>query len=180
MLLALDRPVLLRAAVLLLGGGALGLGANLARTGGVALVGFQAPTTCTAEAGGTPLAPVVELTPREASFLCARPGVVFADTRSAQRFQDGHVADAVHLPCDATESGAQSVIGRLSNAELVIVYGDSSDDGRRVAETLRRRGLHADLRVLHGGFGAWESEGLACVSGPSEERSIAGSTEPPR
>ena len=51
----------------------------------------------------------------------------------------------------------------------MIVYGDSSDDGRAVAETLRRRGLHGDLRVLRGGFAAWEREGLACASGPCQD-----------
>jgi rhodanese-related sulfurtransferase len=104
--------------------------------------------------------------------------VIFADTRAAARFEEGHVANAVHLPCDATEAGAQVAIGRLSHAGTVIVYGDSSDDGRAVAETLRRRGLHGDLRVLRGGFAAWEREGLACASGPGQERSVAGSREP--
>ena len=134
-------------------------------------------------------APVLELTPREASALCDRAGVVFADTRPAARFEEGHVANAVHLPCDASEGGAQAAIARLAHPgerpkafpdhpETVIVYGDSSDDGRTVAEALRRRGFHADLRVLRGGFAAWESEGLACASGPCADCTIAGSTEP--
>jgi rhodanese-related sulfurtransferase len=144
----------------------------------VALRSFEAPTTCTAEAGGqaAPL-PIVELTPREASFLCGRPGVIFADTRAAARFEEGHVADAVHLPCDATELGAEAAITHLARAATVIVYGDSSDDGRAVAETLRRRGLRGDLRVLRGGFAAWEQEGLACASGPCKDCPLAGSTE---
>jgi rhodanese-related sulfurtransferase len=175
MSLHVDRPVLLRAAVLVFGGGALGLGTNAVRPGGVALRGFEAPTSCPSESAGALEIPVVELAPREASLLCGQAGVVFADTRPVARFEEGHVADAVHLPCDATEAGAQAVIGRLANATMVIVYGDSSDDGRAVAETLRRRGLHADLRVLHGGFAAWEREGLACASGPSVGQSIAGS-----
>jgi rhodanese-related sulfurtransferase len=94
--------------------------------------------------------------------------VIFADTRPAARFEEGHVADAIHLPCDATALGAQAAIARLSHATTVIVYGDSSDDGRAVAETLRLRGLRGDLRVLRGGFAAWEREGLACASGPSD------------
>jgi rhodanese-related sulfurtransferase len=175
---ALDRDLLLRAAVLVIGGGAAGLATNALRPTGVALIGFEAPAACTAEAAGEPHEPVVELAPREASQLCGTPGVVFADTRPGPRFEEGHVADAVHLPCDTSESGVQAVIGRLASARTVVVYGDSSDDGRAVAETLRRRGLHGDLRVLHGGFAAWEREGLACASGPSEQRSIAGSTEP--
>src|SRR5271170_458367 len=107
MFLQLDRALLLRAAALVLGSGAAGLGANALRPAGVALRSFEPPTTCSAEAGGPAApSPIVELTPREASFLCGRPGVIFADTRATARFADGHVADAIHLPCDATELGA--------------------------------------------------------------------------
>jgi len=171
----LDRPSLLRAAALVLGGAAAGLGANAVRPAGVALIGFEPPTACSAEPAGE--APVPELTPREASLLCGRAGVVFADTRSAARFEEGHVADAAYLPCDATERGAQAPLDRLGRAQTVIVYGDSSDDGRAVAETLRRRGLRGDLRVLRGGFAAWEQEGLACASGPCNDCSLASSPE---
>jgi len=176
-----DRPILFRAAALLVGGAGVGLGINAARPGGVPLRGFAPPTACTAEASGDgrAAAAVTELTPKEASQLCNAGGVVFADTRPDERFEAGHVAGAVHLPCDATELGAQAAIASLTkaNAETVIVYGDSSDDGRAVAETLRRSGFHADLRVLRGGFAAWERDGLACASGPCEDCTIAGKTE---
>jgi rhodanese-related sulfurtransferase len=170
----LDRPSIFRAAVLVIGGSALGLAGNAARRDGVSLRGFEAPTTCTAAAQVE--APIVEMAPHEASHLCGRPGVVFADTRPALRFSEGHVADAVHLPCDATAPSAEQAIRKFGKAEIIIVYGDSSDDGRAVAESLRRRGLHGDLRVLRGGFGAWEREGLACASGPCKDCSIAGSS----
>lgn len=157
----------------MLGGAAAGLGANAVRPGGVALLGFEPPVTCSAEPAGE--GPVIEITPREASLLCGSAGVVFADTRDAARFEQGHVADAVHLPCDSTEIGAQAPLDQLDHAQTVIVYGDSSDDVRAVAETLRRRGLHGDLRILRGGFAAWEQEGLACASGPCKDCTLAGS-----
>jgi rhodanese-related sulfurtransferase len=175
----LDRPLLIRAAALVVAGAAAGLGVNAARpAGAIALLRFEPPTSCSAEEPA--VAPVAELTPGEASQLCGRGGVVFADTRSGERFEAGHAAGAVHLPCDATELGAQAAIASLerAGAQTVIVYGDSSDDGRAVAETLRRRGLRTDLRVLRGGFAAWEREGLACVSGPFEGSTVAGKTEP--
>ncbi len=172
----LDRPLLVRAAALLVVSSAAGLGANALRPNGVPLLAFEPPTTCSAAPASE--APVLDIAPQEASALCGRAGVIFADTRDAARVEEGHVANAVHLPCDATEGGAAAVIARLGQAKMVIVYGDSSDDGRAVAETLRRRGLHADLRVLRGGYAAWESEGLACASGPCEECTVAGSREP--
>lgn len=177
MSLRLDRPSLLRASVLVLGGAALGLAGNAARPAGVSLRGFEAPTTCSAEVDAR-APPIMEMAPREASHLCGRPGVVFADTRPAERFAEGHVADAVHLPCDATALGAEPALAKLDRAVTIIVYGDSSDDGREVAETLRRRGLRGDLRVLRGGFAAWEREGLACASGPCRDCTVAGSKEP--
>lgn len=175
MSLRLDRPSVLRASVLLFAGGALGLVGNVARSSGVALRGFEAQTTCTAEAAALP--PIVEMMPHEAVHLCGRAGVIFADTRAATRFAEGHVADAVHLPCDASATGAEAAIKRLGKAQTIIVYGDSSDDGHAVAETLRRRGLEGDLRVLHGGFAAWEKEGLACASGPCRECTVTGTKE---
>jgi len=176
MFFRLDRPLLVRAAALVIGSSAAGLGANALRPSGVPLLAFEPPTACSA--APVDEAPVLELTAREASLLCGRAHVIFADTRPSARVEEGHVADAVYLPCDATESGAEAAIARLGHARTVIVYGDSSDDGRAVAETLRRRGLHADLRVLRGGFAAWEREGLACASGPCVDCTIAGSKEP--
>ena len=160
----LDRPLFVRAAALLFGGAALGLGINAARPSGVALAGFEPPTACTSAA--VQEAPVIEMTPREASTLCGQPGTVFADTRTSERFAAGHVADALHLPCDTTASGAEVAMKELGHARTVVVYGESTEAAYEVAETLRRRGLEMDIRVLRGGFEAWEQEGLACASGP--------------
>src|SRR5277367_6131172 len=94
----LDRLLLVRAAALVIGSGAAGLAANAVRPGGVALLSFEPPTACSAAPASE--APVLELAPREASLLCGRAGVVFADTRAAARVEEGHVAGAVYLPCD--------------------------------------------------------------------------------
>ncbi len=171
----LDRPLLLRAAALLLGGSALGLGINAARPTGVALFGFEPPTACTAAEALD--APVVELTPLEASGLCGHSGILFADTRTAERFAAGHVADAIHLPCDASASGAEIALGEIRHAQTVVVYGESTEAASEVAETLRRRGLKTEVRVLRGGFAAWEQEGLACASGPCPGCSVTSGKE---
>ncbi|MRG90721.1 rhodanese-like domain-containing protein [Polyangium spumosum] len=172
----LDRPLLLRTAALLVGGAALGLGVNAARPSGVALAGFEPPTACTSAA--VEASPVIEMTPLEAAGLCGQPGIVFADTRSSEHFAAGHVADALHLPCDTTASGAEVALKELGHAKTVVVYGASTEEAYEVAETLRRRGLTMDLRVLRGGFVAWEQEGLACASGPCPGCSIHPRQEP--
>lgn len=188
----LDSPVLLRAACLLAGGAILGLAANAARPAPVALTGFEPQVTCTADAEATE--PVGELHAHDASSMCGREGVFFADARSAERFAEGHVAGAIHLPCSASATGADGAIQRLGAARTIVVYGDSTEEARTVAETLRTRvrpgaegphgaadpagrPLQADIRILKGGFAAWETEGHACASGPCRDCAVAGGAE---
>jgi 3-mercaptopyruvate sulfurtransferase SseA len=86
--------------------------------------------------------------------------------------REGHVAGAVHLPCDA---GGKSAVEALahSRAQTIVVYGASTDDARPVADSLQRR--HPDVRValLDGGFAAWSAAGLACASGPCDECKVS-------
>ena len=174
----IHRPLLLRASGLLLGGALAGLAFNAARPAGVSLAHFEAPSTCTA---GLPHEDkVLEISAHDASALCGSKGVLFADTRPPDAFAEGHVADALHLPCHGTQGPDEGALRKLAEAETILVYGASSDDAREVAETLQRRGLQGKLRVLTGGFPAWEREGLACASGPCQECTYASGKEPPR
>jgi 3-mercaptopyruvate sulfurtransferase SseA len=160
--------LLIRTVVLLLIGGAVGLGANAARRDGVALRSYRPPASCEGPKGG----PVVQiLPPEQAVRLCGDSGVMVADARPPQRYAEGHVADAVHLPCAAPNTEASSVVARLAHKHTLIVYGDTTAEARPVAEDLRRRIGRADLRVvvLDGGFPAWSKAGLACSSGPCRE-----------
>ena len=158
--------VLLRATTLLVVGAGIGLGVNAARPDGVAVRHYRAPVSCEASEPGAPAVEV--LAPDRAVRLCGDPGVLVADARPPQRFAEGHVADAVHLPCAAPDREASSVVSRLAQKHTLIVYGDSTEEARPVAEDLRRRIGRPDLRVvvLEGGFPAWSKAGLACSSGP--------------
>ena len=100
------------------------------------------------------------LEPAEASALCGRPGVVIADVRPAAAYAEGHVADAVHMPCD---SAGQVATDRLTHAQMVLVYGNSTEEASPVAVTLAQRGIQ--VAVIKGGFPAWNAAGLACASG---------------
>jgi rhodanese-related sulfurtransferase len=168
---------LLRALALLAVGGAVGLALNAARKDGVPLAAFAPPTECTAEAGPPPLTG-----PDAAAALCGRPDVVIADTRPAARYAEGHVASAIHLPCDAAGSVASEAMARLDAARTVIVYGEGTEDALPVAATLRRRLAGGDpsrVMVLRGGFAAWSQAGQACASGPCDEcKTTAGQHDP--
>lgn len=159
--------LLARAAALVAVGGALGALVNALRPDGVRPSAFAAPIACGQPEGASP----VEIAPAEASALCARPGVVIADARPAALYAEGHVAGAVHLPCDASGPLAADTIARFAGARVIIVYGQTSGEAVPVADSLRRRNL--DARVLVGGFAGWEKAGLACASGPCDECSEA-------
>ena len=157
----------IRAIVLVVAGAALGFAANAARPHGLRIAAFAAPVECSGGEAGAP-SPTV-MSPAEASSLCGQPSVVIADTRPANAFAEGHVAGAVHLPCDAGGKTADDALAHFSHAQTIVVYGVSTADARPVADTLQRR--HPDVRVavLDGGFAAWSQAGLACASGPCDE-----------
>ncbi len=152
---------LARAFAILVAGALAGLAANAVRPGGVRLGGWQEPTQCEGEAA----AATAEIAPSEVAAMCARPDVVVADTRPESRYAEGHVAGAIHLPCDARGEVAAEAMARLGAARVVVVYGERTDDARPVARTLLGRRPGSDVRVLAGGFEAWSRQGLACASG---------------
>ncbi|MBS2023787.1 MAG: hypothetical protein JST92_15395 [Deltaproteobacteria bacterium] len=160
--------LLLRALVLVGFASALAFGVNAVRPDGLRMGSFEAPATCgAAEAAGTPL----EVSPEDATRLCGSPDAVIADARTAARYAEGHVAGAIHLPCDASGSVATGAIAALAGKHTVIVYGESTADAQPVAASLRRR-IHAPslhVSVLRGGFAAWAQAGLACASGPCDD-----------
>jgi rhodanese-related sulfurtransferase len=163
----LMRATILRTFVLLAGGAVAGLVANAARPGGVALASWSAPAQCNGHEGALNLP--TEMPPSEAAAMCGRPDVVIADARPAAKFAEGHVAGAIHLPCDAAGQVATDALARFEHAQTIVVYGDSTDDARPVALSLSQR--HPDVRVaiLAGGFPAWSQGGMACESGPCDE-----------
>lgn len=155
-----------RAAVIVLTGALAGLVVHAAHPAGLTLASFAPPTECN---GAEAHAPPAEMSPAEAASLCGQPDVVIADTRPAGAFAEGHVAGAVHLPCDAAGRAAVDGLARFDGAHTIVVYGAGTDDARPVAESLQRRHPGARVAVLAGGFAAWSNAGQACASGPCDE-----------
>ncbi len=163
-------PTFARAVVLVVAGALCGFVANAARPHGLRIAAYAPPTQCSG-AEGT-LQPTV-MRAREAASLCGRSDVVIADTRSAAAFAEGHVAGAVHLPCDAAGQSAVEALAHFDRALLILVYGASTADARPVADSLQRRHPGVHVAVLDGGFAAWEAAGLACASGPCSECKVS-------
>lgn len=157
---------LARALALLVVGGGLGFVVNAVRPGGLSAAAYAPPTQCSgAEAVPVP----ATMTPAAAAALCGQPGVVVADARSASAYAEGHVADAVHLPCNANGEAAGAALPRFAHARTIVVYGDSTAEAQPVALSLQRHYPTTHVAVLAGGFPAWSTAGLACASGPCED-----------
>ncbi|MDB4967675.1 MAG: hypothetical protein JWN44_3364 [Myxococcales bacterium] len=157
---------LVRAFVLVVSGALVGVAGNAARPHGLKVAAFAPPTQCSGAEGH---AAAEVLQPSEATTLCGQAGVVIADTRPAPAFAEGHVAGAVHLPCDAGGQAAVEALAHFERAHTILVYGASTDDARAVADSLQQRHPAVRVALLGGGFQAWSAAGLACASGPCNE-----------
>jgi rhodanese-related sulfurtransferase len=155
-----------RACVLVVAGALVGVAANAARPHGLRVAAFAPATQCSG-AEGQATAEVLQ--PSEATALCGQPDVVIADTRAASAYAEGHVAGAVHLPCDAAGKTAVEGLAHFDRAHTILVYGASTDDARAVADSLQQRHPGVRVALLGGGFAAWSAAGLACASGPCDE-----------
>jgi rhodanese-related sulfurtransferase len=153
-----------RTALLLGVGAAVGFGVNALRAGGVHPDSFVAATSCEA-----PSASAVEIVaPAHAAHLCADGSALVADVRAPEDFARGHVAGAIHLPCAASGDVLSRALGAAEGKRTLLVYGQGTADAQAVAVSLRQKLPRPDLaiKVLSGGFPAWDAEGLACSSGP--------------
>jgi rhodanese-related sulfurtransferase len=154
-----------RSALLLLCGAALGLGVNALRPDGVRLDAWRPVTACE-----VPATPIEILPPDGAAHLCHEVDTLVADVRDSARFAKGHIARALHLPCASSGDVASRALASMANHRAVVVYGDTTDEARPVAEALQKRlataGKAARVVVLDGGYGAWDQHGLACSKGP--------------
>jgi len=110
------------------------------------------------------------ITQEAAEALASTEGTLFVDARSAQEFQEGHIAEAIHIPLPVT---AETLTAHppLSRASTLVVYCDTSDEcdrSTRVATQMVRLGL-LDVRVLEGGISDWIDHGYRAASGACGE-----------
>jgi len=153
--------VLRHSATLAFAGAMLGLLLNAIRADGVALLRPFEPEThgateCSVAAGS------VAIDVADAERLLAENEAVFGDVRPAAEYAEGHVVDAVHLPCSAD---APDWLGNVAKYSTVILYGEKEADADQVAHSLSAAG-YRDVRVLRGGFAAWRDGGGLAASGP--------------
>ena len=157
-------------------GAGLGVAVNAVRPAALHPASFVVATTCSEPA---PVKPLAVLPPARAVRLCGENGVLIADVRGPERFAEGHVAGAVHLPCAAPGDVLARALEAAAGKHTLVVYGETTADARTVAESLRPKlpgGL--EVVVLEGGFAAWNAEGLACSSGPCPDCGVQAREHP--
>jgi thiosulfate/3-mercaptopyruvate sulfurtransferase len=116
--------------------------------------------------------------PRELSEMMGREPIVLIDTRDTAHYAEAHIAGAVNVRdvftylAMSTPEGLAALTDKfaqafgeagLSGAETAVVYEESMASGFgqscRGYVLLRHLG-YPKIKVLHGGFAAWRSEGL--------------------
>jgi rhodanese-related sulfurtransferase len=108
------------------------------------------------------------ISPAAAAGMCSDCTVAFVDARSASAFAQGHVAGAMHLP-PVGHADEAARMAELAQKKTVVVYDDLSacNLADSVSQRLKERGVR-DVRVLEGGWGAWQKQGQPAASGACE------------
>ena len=176
--IAASAPLLWRAAVIAVSAMLAGWITNRLRREPIELRAYEPPTQCS-EAAEAATATV--LNAQAISHMCGRDDVVFADARNEADFELGHVTGAVHLACTSSRGDVGQLLGQLRNKRTLVVYGNSTQEARLVADGLLRQTKRHDLAVivLEGGFAAWRDSGQACSSGACEKCNESSSSAQP-
>lgn len=157
-----------RAAVLAGCGALLGWTINATRPHGIPFASYVPAAVCS---GGVELPEIRVLPPQQAARLCGDSRTLVADVRHAAAYAEGHVAGAVHIPCTGSLGDVENIRTRLVAKEALVIYGDTEEQARHVANDLAGR-LHRpelSIAIIAGGWRAWFDAGMACASGPCED-----------
>ena len=84
--------------------------------------------------------------------------ILWLDARPAADFARDHIPEALPLSLDEWDNRIVDVLARWQPGTRVIVYCDdrACSTSRTVAEKLRREYQFDDVRILHGGWSAWQ------------------------
>lgn len=160
--------IMVRAAILGLLGIGLGLAINAVHPHGIAFRRYEPAALCS---GSTSPQEIRVLQPQQAAKLCGDSRTLVADVRDGAAFTEGHVAQAVHIPCSGSRADIEAVRTRLVGKEALVVYGHTEEQATKVAHDLAAEIGRPELSiaVIAGGWKAWFDAELACTSGPCDD-----------
>lgn len=158
------KPLLVQAVRVLLVGLALGVVHGIVR-GWPTLPPAITATTCSGPVAERP--GVRWVTVADARHLWDDPTVTFVDARTTAEYEGGHVTNALAAPLDDAGMVAPAIVTMLRSSRVVVAYCDTTSScarSSRLASLLAGAGLR-DVRVLQGGFHAWEEQSYPAEAG---------------
>lgn len=162
--------ILLKTALIILIGSAMGLIYNAVSPGGIALKGNWSPKI-TSDSLVVPYGYEEDVDPPAISLDYAMmkfqsKNTVFLDARYPEDFKAGHIKGAVNLPYEESEEYAPQVLPKLPREEEIIAYCDGTEceESLLLARELRELG-YEDIKVFFGGWQEWQQAGLPIETG---------------
>jgi phage shock protein E len=104
---------------------------------------------------------VVEIAPAEAAEKARNGEAVIVDVREADEWEEGHIANAVHLSRGTLELDVEEKVPD-SNA-MIICHCGGGGRSALAAESLQKMG-YKNVRSMAGGLKAWKAAGLPVTS----------------
>ncbi|NBV70495.1 MAG: rhodanese-like domain-containing protein [Burkholderiaceae bacterium] len=100
------------------------------------------------------------LSPTDATIWINRRKATVIDLRSEEDFKAGHLPNAKNLVLESLESGLKTM--KLDQKLPVVLIGRGPTHSQKAAKELRKLGF-AEVGVLDGGIGAWQTSGLPLI-----------------
>lgn len=101
-----------------------------------------------------------DIQPQEAVRLINHEGAVAVDVREDQEYHEGHVLNAIHIPCGLMEERLNEL--DAYKAQPLIVYCRTGPRSAHAAVLLRKQGFERVYK-LGGGMLAWRGADLPVV-----------------
>jgi rhodanese-related sulfurtransferase len=100
------------------------------------------------------------LSPTDATIWINRRKANVIDLRSEEDFKAGHLPNAKNLALESLDAGLKAL--KLDQKLPVVLIGRGSAHSQKAAKELRKLGF-AEVGVLDGGIGAWQTSGLPLI-----------------
>lgn len=100
------------------------------------------------------------LTPTDATIWINRRKANVIDLRSEEDFKLGHLPNAKNVTLENLSSSLKTM--KIDQKHPIVVIGRGSAHSQRAAKELKNLG-YAEVGVLEGGIGAWQTSGLPLV-----------------
>jgi len=100
---------------------------------------------------------ITEISPQDAAAKLKNGEAVMIDVRDKDEWDEGHIADAMHMSRGTVELDIEEKVPDLNT--MVICHCSGGGRSALAAESLQKMG-YKNVRSMAGGFKAWKVAGL--------------------